>query len=321
MMSSPNISINDSNSIPVRCWSTYLIAYWRSFSHGKRKALDLDRQLITLFRQKCALWWMLFLKHETSPWSSVRLMVLIWWVNDANLVVITNYYFCYFLESVPQPSWSIRRSSLERNARWPYCKIVFHLGRNVIKDGKIWWGNVPRSHSVNYGMFSFEVLYRTNLQFWQYKQGVSTSGKELANCYVNFVRNCMEQLRSKILDELWVLNLLEQWYSTQVNMICTWLTERVDCSLHSVQLIALSHIVRVSLFSLFYIFYWYILISFTNWLNTFFSSPSQKVYSDFALQGLEEEKLNSKAYQTILSRMQMEDAAASVNGSSRDEDE
>lgn len=39
---------------------------------------------------------------------------------------------------------------------------------------------------------------------------------------------------------------LQQWYSLQINMICTWLTERVDCSLHSVQLAALSQIVRVS---------------------------------------------------------------------------
>ena len=49
----------------------------------------------------------------------------------------------------------------------------------------------------------------------------------------------------------------------------------------------------------------------------------QKVHSEFSLQGLEEEKLNSKAYQTILNRIQMEEAAASVNESSmsREEDE
>jgi len=39
----------------------------------------------------------------------------------------------------------------------------------------------------------------------------------------------------------------QQWYSTQVSMLSTWLTERVDCSLHSVQLSALSQIVRVSI--------------------------------------------------------------------------
>jgi hypothetical protein len=45
------------------------------------------------------------------------------------------------------------------------------------------------------------------------------------------------------------------------------------------------------------------------------------MYSDFALQGYEEEKLNSKAYQTIINRIQMEEAAASVNDSSREDDE
>lgn len=51
---------------------------------------------------------------------------------------------------------------------------------------------------------SFVILDKT-----QQKQGVSSSGKEVASCYVNFVRNCIEQVRHKILDELWVLNLLE----------------------------------------------------------------------------------------------------------------
>ena len=41
----------------------------------------------------------------------------------------------------------------------------------------------------------------------------------------------------------------QQWYTNQINMICTWLTERVDCSLHAVQLSALSQIVKVSFLS------------------------------------------------------------------------
>lgn len=39
---------------------------------------------------------------------------------------------------------------------------------------------------------------------------------------------------------------------------------------------------------------------------------SQKVYYDFSLQGYEEEKLNSRTYQTVISRIQMEETAASV---------
>lgn len=45
--------------------------------------------------------------------------------------------------------------------------------------------------------------------YLQYKQGVSSSGKEFATCYINFVHNCIEQLRHKILDELLVLTVLE----------------------------------------------------------------------------------------------------------------
>lgn len=45
------------------------------------------------------------------------------------------------------------------------------------------------------------------------------------------------------------------------------------------------------------------------------------MYSDFALQGYEEDKLNSKAYQTIINRLQVEEAAASVNDSSKEDDE
>lgn len=42
----------------------------------------------------------------------------------------------------------------------------------------------------------------------------------------------------------------------------------------------------------------------------------QKLFSDFALQGFSEEKLNTRAYQAILNRIQMEEATASVTESS-----
>lgn len=38
---------------------------------------------------------------------------------------------------------------------------------------------------------------------------MSSSGRELGKAYVNFVRNCTEQLRQKVNDELWVINLFE----------------------------------------------------------------------------------------------------------------
>ncbi|EEC12863.1 Ca2+-dependent activator protein for secretion 2 isoform A, putative [Ixodes scapularis] len=120
--------------------------------------------------------------------------------------------------------------------------------------------------------------------------GMSSSGKEVGHTYVNFVRNSMEQLRQKVSDELWVLALFEQWYAAQMSLLCSWLSERLDHGLHSFQLSALLHIAR-------------------------------KLYSDFELQGIEEEKLNSKVYQTVCSRLQLEEAAASVSDSSREKDD
>ena len=57
-------------------------------------------------------------------------------------------------------------------------------------------------------------------------------------------------------------------------------------------------------------------------MKPFIYYSNQKIYSDFELQGLEEEKLNSKVYQTIMSRIQMEEAAASVsNGLNREHED
>nr|CAD7435882.1 unnamed protein product [Timema monikensis] len=38
---------------------------------------------------------------------------------------------------------------------------------------------------------------------------VSGSGKDMGQAYVNFTRNCMDQIRSKVNDELWILNFFE----------------------------------------------------------------------------------------------------------------
>lgn len=102
---------------------------------------------------------------------------------------------------------------------------------------------------------------------------------------------------------------MKRWYSAQVSMISTWLTERVDSSLHSVQLSALSQIVRVRHIP-------HSLTSRSLLLFLLILTPEQKMYSEFSLQGFEVEKLNSKAFQTVLNRIQMEEAAASVNESS-----
>lgn len=78
-------------------------------------------------------------------------------------------------------------------------------------------------------------------------QNVSGSGKDLGQGYVNFTRNNMDQIRGKVTDELWILTFFETWYTQQINMICQWLTERMDHALHYYQCSCLSHIVKVSL--------------------------------------------------------------------------
>lgn len=63
--------------------------------------------------------------------------------------------------------------------------------------------------------------------------------------YVNFTRNCMDQIRGKVTDELWILNFFEQWYTCQINILCNWLSERLDHSLHPYQCTCLAVIVKV----------------------------------------------------------------------------
>ncbi|XP_016903855.1 calcium-dependent secretion activator isoform X3 [Apis cerana] len=117
---------------------------------------------------------------------------------------------------------------------------------------------------------------------------VSGSGKEMGQAYVSFTRNCMDQIRGKVLDELWILTFFEQWYTAQIQMLCTWLSERLDHSLHLYQCTCLAHIVK-------------------------------KIYSDFELQGVIEEKLNSTTYQTISKRMQTEEASCALTSVQNEE--
>ncbi|BFG06625.1 calcium-dependent secretion activator [Drosophila madeirensis] len=110
---------------------------------------------------------------------------------------------------------------------------------------------------------------------------VSSSGKDLGQGYVNFLRNNMDQIRGKIGDDLWTLNFFEQWYTQQVIMLNNWLSERSDTALHYAQVSSISHIIK-------------------------------KIYSDFELQGVLEDKLNSKAYQMVSVRMATEEATCSL---------
>lgn len=98
---------------------------------------------------------------------------------------------------------------------------------------------------------SFTVRKRLKIQenflTWtlQNFQNVSGSGKELGSGYVNFARNNIDLIRSKINDDLWILNFFEQWYTKQITILCTWLSERLDHGLHVFQCTCLAHIVKV----------------------------------------------------------------------------
>ncbi|ETN74319.1 hypothetical protein NECAME_13044 [Necator americanus] len=102
------------------------------------------------------------------------------------------------------------------------------------------------------------------------------------NSYVTFMRGCTEQLRQIVTDEVWVNTLFENWYSNQMKMINEWLTERLQQSLSPYQFTCLSFIVK-------------------------------KVYSDFELQGIDEETLNSKIYQSINRRLQLEETNVALH--------
>jgi len=52
-----------------------------------------------------------------------------------------------------------------------------------------------------------------------------------------------------------------------------------------------------------------------------FPNIFQKLYSDFELQGVMEDKLNSKTYQTISQRMQTEEATCALTMSTRRDNE
>ncbi|CAB3409327.1 unnamed protein product [Caenorhabditis bovis] len=108
------------------------------------------------------------------------------------------------------------------------------------------------------------------------------SSGQIGNSYVTFMRGCTELLRQVVIDEIWVNCLFEHWYDNQMKLINEWLTERLQQSLSPTQFISLSNIVK-------------------------------KVFSDFELQGIDEERLNSKAYQAISRRLQLEESNSHIH--------
>ncbi|XP_061077010.1 calcium-dependent secretion activator 1 isoform X10 [Conger conger] len=106
-------------------------------------------------------------------------------------------------------------------------------------------------------------------------------GMDVADGYVTFVRHSQDMLRDKVNEEMYIERLFDQWYTSTMNLLGTWLTDRMDLQLHVYQLKILIRIVK-------------------------------KKYRDFRLQGVLDSTLNSKMYDTVRNRLTLEEATASV---------
>ncbi|XP_058647903.1 calcium-dependent secretion activator 1 isoform X14 [Onychostoma macrolepis] len=110
---------------------------------------------------------------------------------------------------------------------------------------------------------------------------VPKPGMDVADSYVTFVRHSQDVLRDKVNEEIYIERLFDQWYTSTMNLLGTWLTDRMDLQLHVYQLKILIRIVK-------------------------------KKYRDFRLQGVLDSTLNSKMYETVRNRLILEEATASV---------
>ncbi|XP_058883232.1 calcium-dependent secretion activator 2-like isoform X10 [Acipenser ruthenus] len=114
---------------------------------------------------------------------------------------------------------------------------------------------------------------------------VPNPGMDLADTYITFVRQNQDILRDKVIEDMYIEKLFDQWYTSSMKAICVWLTDRLDLQLHMYQLKTLIRIVK-------------------------------KSYRDFRLQSVLEGTLNNKTYETVYNRLTVEEATVSVtNGS------
>ncbi|KAK5612441.1 hypothetical protein CRENBAI_020631 [Crenichthys baileyi] len=110
---------------------------------------------------------------------------------------------------------------------------------------------------------------------------VPKPGMDVADGYVTFMRHSQDMLREKVNEEVYIERLFDQWYTATMNLLGTWLTERMEQQLHVYQLKILIRITK-------------------------------KKYRDFRLQGVLDSTLNSKMYETVRNRLTVEEATASV---------
>lgn len=108
--------------------------------------------------------------------------------------------------------------------------------------------------------------------------------------------------------------VFQQWYTATMNLLGTWLTERMDQQLHVYQLKILIRITKVRPKTSHVV-----LLECPEKTNASRNAERmdlfvalQKKYRDFRLQGVLDSTLNSKMYDTVRNRLTLEEATASV---------
>ncbi|XP_061750357.1 calcium-dependent secretion activator 2 isoform X2 [Nerophis ophidion] len=157
-------------------------------------------------------------------------------------------------------------------------------------------GVLSKLSRYDQGTFFSSVLSFTVKAAGKYVE-VPKAGTDMADTYIAFIRHNQDILRDSIKDELYLEKIFDQWYSSSMKMVCGWLTDRLDLQLHLYQLKTLIKMVK-------------------------------KTFRDFRLQGVLDTTLSNKNYESVYSRLALEEATVAVKAdhglqgiSMRDSDE
>ncbi|VUZ51061.1 unnamed protein product [Hymenolepis diminuta] len=104
--------------------------------------------------------------------------------------------------------------------------------------------------------------------------------------YTHFISANLQILCQNLVDDVYLLSIFENWYTSQLRLIHEWLMQRRNNVLHAYQIKCLATIVR-------------------------------KVFSDFELQGVATHVLENMTYKNVCHRLQVEEATLSVSTSTR----
>jgi len=117
---------------------------------------------------------------------------------------------------------------------------------------------------------------------------VTGSGTDLGKSYILFIRSNLDTLSKRITDDCWILIVTERWYHGQMGMLATWLTNRMDKALHPYQCTCLSHIVK-------------------------------KMYNEYELHGMTDEKIRTAHFSQVEQRMATEEATCQLQNAEHSE--